>query len=258
MEAATIDDVVDRLDQIVLRSIGDGDRRGYFPALYNRVTMRVRDGVRRGEFEDNARMERLDVVFANRYLDAYDLYARGERPTRPWQRAFDAAKGDGLLVIQHLTLGMTAHIMLDLGIAVAEVAPGGRLAALRRDYLHINDLLAEEIDLVEDQLVEIAGHWRADLGAALGFADRAAQRADETAASLLIDAARGKAWDFAVRLVEAPALARRALLELHEAATTLLADAVLLTSPAIDLLAGGGERDVAENIRILARGEIGA
>lgn len=35
--------------------------------------------------------------------------------------------------------------------------------------------------------------------------------------------------------------------------TTLLSNAVLLGGPAVELLGGGGERDVAENIRILAR-----
>lgn len=249
----TIDDVVARLDEMTRRSIEHGDRRGYFAALYNRVTKRVRDGVRRGEFEDGARMERFDVIFANLYLDAYDRYARGERPTRPWQKAFDAARAGGLLVIQHLLLGMTAHIMYDLGIAAAEVAPGRALEALRGDYLHINNLLAEEIDRVEAELVEIAGRWKPDLGAVLGRADGAAQRADETAASLIIDVARARAWDFAVQLVDTPTLLRGAVRELHEATTTLLSNAVLLGGPAVELLGAGGERDVAENIRILAR-----
>ena len=45
MLAATIDDVVARLDDILRRTSAAGDRRGYFAALYNRVTLRVRDGV---------------------------------------------------------------------------------------------------------------------------------------------------------------------------------------------------------------------
>jgi hypothetical protein len=255
MPANTIDEVVDRLEGIIHQSIASGDRRGYFAALYNRVTLRVREGVRRGEFEDNPRMERLDVVFANRYLDAYDAYARGATPTRPWLRAFDAARRDGLFVIQHLLLGMISHIMLDLGIAAAEVAPGRALAAMRRDYLHINDLLAEEIDLVEAQLEEVTGRWSPDLGALLGLLDNAAGSLEETAASLVIDAARGRAWDFAVQLADTPALAHGAIVTLHEATTTMLCDAVLMASPVAELLGEG--RDVAENIRILARGESG-
>ncbi|APR86631.1 Hypothetical protein A7982_11980 [Minicystis rosea] len=256
MLPTTIDGVVERLEEIIRRSVADHDRRGYFAALYNRVTLRVREGVRRGEFEDNARMERLDVIFANRYLAAYDGYARGERPTKPWQRAFEAAGRDGLFVIQHLLLGMTAHIMLDLGIAASEVAREGGLAALRRDYLHINDLLAAEVDTVEDQLVAIAGRWQPGLGAMLDLVDRMAHRADESAASFLIDASRDRAWDFAVSLVDAPANTRPTVIDLHETATTLLSDAVMIDAPLVSLIAGGSHRDVAENIRILARGEM--
>ena len=49
----------------------------------------------------------------------------------------------GTLVLQHLLLGMNAHINLDLGIAAAETAAGHGLAATRRDFVAINGILAE-------------------------------------------------------------------------------------------------------------------
>ena len=82
MSATTIDEVIERLGAIIEESVRTESRLGYFASLYNRVTITVRDGVKTGRFEDNARMERLDVLFANRYLDAYDAYRRGEPPTR--------------------------------------------------------------------------------------------------------------------------------------------------------------------------------
>lgn len=256
MLAATIDDVVDRLDDILRRACATGDRRGYFAALYNRVTLRVRDGIRRGEFEDNARMERLDVVFANRYLEAHDLYVRGERPTDPWLRAFDAAGKDGLFVIQHLLLGMTAHIVLDLGIAAATVAPGPAIEGLRGDFFRINDVLASLVGTVEGELVEIAGDWRPDLGHVLGFMERAAHGAERSAASLMMDGARSLAWSFADRLARASTDARDAQIALQAAQATLMQDTILVEAPLIQLLAHGGERDIAGNIRVLARGEL--
>jgi hypothetical protein len=38
-----------------------------------------------------ARSERLDVIFANRYLAALEAYQGGGRPTRSWLAAFEAA-----------------------------------------------------------------------------------------------------------------------------------------------------------------------
>jgi len=90
--AGTIDDVLARLDGIVEKCLRDGSRLGYFAALYRSVTRRVRDSITAGRFEDGPRMERLDVIFANRYLDAVDRLWKGETPTRSWQLAFRAAK----------------------------------------------------------------------------------------------------------------------------------------------------------------------
>jgi hypothetical protein len=257
MPITTTDDVVAALEDIVRRAIADGDRRGYFPALYNRVTQRVRDGIQRGAFDDSARMERFDVIFARRYLDAYDGYARGDRPSRSWLRAFEAAGGDGLLVVQHLLLGMNAHITLDLGIAAAETAPGPEIEGLHDDFFRINDILASLIGTVEDELVEVARAWRPGVGEVLGRAEQAARGADRRAGSLLMDGARDLAWAFARRLAGADRDAWQAEIELQDAQATLLADGILLQGPVVELLAAERGVDVRENIRILARGESG-
>ncbi len=138
----TIDEVVARLEGIMDECARSGSRLGFFAALYHKVTCRVREGIRAGEFEDNARMERLDVVFANRYIHAWDRYRSGEGPTASWDVCFRAAGKRGLLVLQHLLLGMNAHINLDLGIAAVEVAGPGGLKAIRKDFNAINGILA--------------------------------------------------------------------------------------------------------------------
>jgi hypothetical protein len=256
MLATTIDDVVNLLDGLITTSVASGDRRGYFAALYNRVTLRVRAGVQAGEFEDNPRMAKFDVAFANRYFEAYDAYVAGGAPTRPWKRTFDAAKRDDLLVFQHLLLGMTTHITLDLGIAAATVAPGAQLPGLHKDFLHINQLLSEETSLVENELVEIAGNARPPLGRLLELFEDAGHGFERTAAGILIDIARNRAWDMAVKLVDAPdQAARDAIIAHQERDTTLLVDAVLLGEPMV-ALAGGASLDVAGNIKVLARGEL--
>jgi hypothetical protein len=72
MEAQTIDEVISQLETIIQNAIKSNSRAGYFAALYHKVTSRVKEGIQAGEFENGTRMEQLDVIFANRYIIAYN------------------------------------------------------------------------------------------------------------------------------------------------------------------------------------------
>lgn len=157
MLPTTIDDVLARLNQLLDESIRDGRRIGYFVALYERVTSNVRHALIAGNvFDDGPRMEKLDVVFANRFIEAWEQHAAGQKPTDSWAAAFSRLDDPGPLVVQHLMLGMNAHINLDLGIAAATVAPTpAQLEALHADFNRINDVLARLVKMVEIQLTTI-------------------------------------------------------------------------------------------------------
>ena len=43
------------------------------------MTMAIRDGMKAGKFQDNARIERLDIQFASRYIVTREQYFAGER-----------------------------------------------------------------------------------------------------------------------------------------------------------------------------------
>ena len=133
----TIDQVVTDLDRIVDRCWEQNSRLGYFPAMYRNVTSRIKSGVENGEFEDNARMERLDVVFASRYLTAIDAYWASQKPTRSWAYAFGQAEQSDNTVLHHLLLGMNAHINLDLAIAAADVSRGQDIEGLENDFTKV-------------------------------------------------------------------------------------------------------------------------
>lgn len=77
----TIDEVLARMDQIVDDCKSKQSRIGYFAILYRQVTRRIRDGILTDEFEDNTRMERLDVLFAGQFIEAYDAWQNDIRPT---------------------------------------------------------------------------------------------------------------------------------------------------------------------------------
>lgn len=52
----------------------------------------VKEGIEKGEFEDNERMARLDVIFAKRYIDAYIKYESKVATTSSWHVAFELSR----------------------------------------------------------------------------------------------------------------------------------------------------------------------
>ena len=192
MPAHTIDEVIEHLDDLIAHARRAKNRLGYFAALYRNVTIKVKEGILAGSFEDAARMERLDVAFANRYLDALERYRRGEEPGKCWRTTFRAAESWHPIVLQHLLLGINAHINLDLGVAAAQISPGAQLAGLRRDFDSINDILGAMLDDVQDRL-GLVSRW-------MSMLDRAGGRTDEEILNFSIDRARQAAWRVAERL----------------------------------------------------------
>ena len=154
--AITINEVVDRLDAIIADSIRTKSRLGYFACLYRKITVAIRDAIAGNSFEDGVRMEKLDVCFANRYLDAYDQYASGGKPTISWQTAFFATTYDRLTVLQHLLLGINAHINLDLGIAAAKISTPETIGQLYNDFNKVNAVIGTLFGAVQSSLARIA------------------------------------------------------------------------------------------------------
>ncbi len=218
MKAENIEEVIEALDGIIATCQQRGSRLGYFPALYRKVTVRVKEGIEAGEFDDGPRMEALDVVFANRYLDAWEAWDRGASCTASWRVAFEAAPQWPPLVLQHLLLGMNAHINLDLGVAAAEVAPGAELAGLEGDFGRINEVLASLTGGVKEELAQV---WPA-----LGWLDRLAGQADDRVVDFSMRRARGEAWDFAQSLAPLDHDARQARVGDRDRAMAVLGERV--------------------------------
>ena len=109
----TIDDALRALDRLLDRAVDENDPIGYFTAVYRAVTARIRDGVRAGEFDDNERMERFDVLFAQAFLDATDDHRAGRPTSRSWRVALTAPRRS-VLVLQHVLVSAAAAGRYDL------------------------------------------------------------------------------------------------------------------------------------------------
>jgi hypothetical protein len=137
----TIDNILVQLESIIAESISTNNRVGYFAALYYKVTAGVKEGITKGQFENGDLMEKFDVLFANRYLNALTTWKNNQPLTASWQTTFEATKSTSALVLQQLLLGMNAHINLDLGIAAVE-ASNGQLDNIQKDFEAINIIIS--------------------------------------------------------------------------------------------------------------------
>ncbi len=189
MPPQSINEVLTQLDHAIVDARQRRSRLGYFAVLYRDVTARVKSAIETGAFQDGSRMERLDVAFAQRYLDALAARDTETGPTRAWARAFEAAERWQPLILQHLLLGMNAHINLDLGIAAVEVVDGDQIADLEADFDHINRILGSMIEDVQTH-VSTVSPW-------IGVLDRLGGEADEVISNFCLTRARDDAWAFA-------------------------------------------------------------
>lgn len=218
---STIDEVVAALDSIIDTARAEKNRVGYFAALYRRVTKRVRAGVAQGVFAQGLGMAHLDVVFANRYLDAYYRFRSGAHPGRAWAAAFNAAANPLPLVVQQLLAGINAHINYDLGIAAAEVN------ANETDFNGINTMLAAEVAGVERDLGEVSP--------LLGTLENIDLRTTTRIINFNLEKARNVAWASSQRLLGTPAALRGIAMDGMDLAAGVLGLAITHPPAAIAL-----------------------
>jgi hypothetical protein len=156
----TVDEVVDRLTGIERQLDGffspDGggpaarrerpplpDGVACFNGMYLRVTEAVRDEL--PNFERPDFVERLDVLFAEFYFQAFEAAAASAWVSKAWEPLF-VRRAERRLALQFAITGMNAHINNDLAHALVltwnelDLVPG-RDSAERRDYERVNDIL---------------------------------------------------------------------------------------------------------------------
>jgi hypothetical protein len=180
------------MENIIDWCISNKSAMGYFCTVYHRVTLRIKDEIKKGSFEDNDRMAKLDIIFARRYVDALEQFRNKKEASECWKLSFEESNSTNLTALQHIFLGMNAHIIFYLGVAASEVAQGEEIFDLKNDFFLVNEILLSMIDEVQDHLAKI--WWP------LKVIDILLGRLDENFAGALIRLARLKAWDHACLL----------------------------------------------------------
>jgi hypothetical protein len=240
VQAQNIDDVLAILDDIIRRYRDRRSPLAFFSAVYRATTARVRAGITQGAFSDGARMNRFATVFANRYFAALapDIGSR----SRAWRVAFDAEARPNTMILQHVLLGMNAHINFDLPIAAVSVASGSDLPEIEADFMAINAILAALLDPVQAAINRFSP--------LLDVLDRVGGRTDEHIVTFSITNARDEAWHEATRLAKEPERQRQRSMLSLDRRVALLAERIIIpggaTGLAIDLIARTEACDIAE------------
>ena len=217
-----IDGVLNALETIVAECVAKKSRAGYFAALYLKVTKAVKQAIDAKQFHDSSQLEKLDVVFANRYLAAYHNWKYHRAPSGPWAVAFDEVGDSSAIVLQHLLLGMNAHINFDLGIATVVAGGGKPIESLRADFDAINMIIAALTNQVLSELGQVS-----PLLSLLGLH---ASNANFALLQFSIDSARDGAWSFAEELSVKKTIEREPFIAQRETTIKKLAEKLVHTT----------------------------
>jgi hypothetical protein len=158
-----------------------------FNGMYLQVTKAVRDDL--PAFESPEFVERLDVLFAEFYFQAFDAAAAHAWVSKAWAPLFERKDATNVIALQFAIAGMNAHINNDLAHALVLTwrelgLQPARDSAEYRDYEKVNRIL-ERVEReikgpLADQLVQ-------EVDTLLGTAD-------DVLALWSISRAREEAW----------------------------------------------------------------
>lgn len=206
-ELSTIPEVAALLEGVEAHCLPRRDRRGVFATAYLGITRAVEREIQAGAFHDGDWATRYLVSFGNLYRRALLAWESGDHAAVPsaWRIAFECARDGWGLVIQHLLLGINAHINHDLAVALAEVGIDPERPLRYADHTHVNTVLESATEGLK------AGVSRT-YAPILERVDWIAGRLDDDLTRFSIPKARDHAWSCAVALTAAAWEPERALL----------------------------------------------
>jgi hypothetical protein len=191
------------------------DRRLIFLTCYELMTQNILAAIEAKDFEDAAWVATLMENFANYYFNALEAYNHDQANSpAAWRIAFNAAQNPHTHVLQNLVLGVNAHITYDLVLALSDLLapewsqlPEEKRQMRYRDHCHVNDIINQTINTVQDQVID-----RFEPGFAV--LDKLLGPVDEWMTSFLISEWREEVWKHATQIIEpASFTSRQAVLQ---------------------------------------------
>lgn len=194
--------VIERMHTQALAWEQSADERAIFLRCYSMMTGNMITALDADRFHDRTWATQLLNVFGEYYFLALAAYDQSSSETPAvWKFAHDAAIQRNLHVMQHLFLGINAHINYDLVLTVVDMLEPewDQLNEAQRqlryeDHCKVNEVIAETIDRVQDTVIE-----RYD--PLMDVIDRMLGRVDELLLSRLITHWRESVWQQAMSML---------------------------------------------------------
>jgi hypothetical protein len=223
-------DVIKRMQEQVDAWELRADRRAIFLGCYSVMTRNMMDLLDAGLFRDPPWVNKLLDHFADYYFNALTHFDTLEETSPPaWRLAFQAARNPKLQAVQHLFLGVNAHINFDLVLSLIDMLdsewaglPPAKRQERFQDHTTINKVIARSIDEVQDNILE-------RYTPSMDIVDRVFGRVDEFLITSMIARWRDNVWKQATRCLDCqPDSGRLALLQEVEAASLRKGQMILL------------------------------
>jgi hypothetical protein len=179
-------------------------------------------------------------------------WQNNQKVTKSWQKAFELSTDYWPVVLQHLLIGMNAHINLDLGISAAAVSKNKNIDDLQDDFNRINEILSSLVNEVQNNIAEIWPTLKKIL--------QKTNKADDFLVDFSMKLARDGAWNFAVKLSKTPENEIEKLLLERDGKVAEKARLILnpgfLASMIFKIIRLGEKGNVATKIKLLAKTKI--
>lgn len=143
-EPRCIEEVIAQMQDRLAPLAASCDHDAVFALAYLRVTQNVKDATDNGYFSDRTWLTQIDAVFAHRYFDTLDAWARGDRAgiAPAWRIALTSSDDRSMSGLGDFMLGMNAHINNDFPYVLEEVGLTGKDGTSHKaDHNAYNDRL---------------------------------------------------------------------------------------------------------------------
>lgn len=210
VDLAVVDALLARMSARLKVQEQQRDGAAVFMFTYRLLTETLKSSVNLGRFADPAWMIPLAVDFADLYFEAEAAYQRDPATcVRPWRIFFDVARQGRASSLEVLCLGMNAHIVHDLPIALAkrmreaadverdasgEWRLGNRMYLRQFDHEMVNEIIKESIDYAQSAISRRYAWW-------FTVVDTMLLRFDEWLVDRMLRSARSEVWSNALALV---------------------------------------------------------